>query len=271
MSKTIIDSKNRWYDLNIKEIIQYRELLWTLTYRDIRVKYAHTAIGFVWAFLNPIMSLLIMSFVFGVVARVNTNGIPHILFTLSGLIGWTYFATVMADAGNSIIASQSMVTKVYFPRLIIPLSKAISGLIDLSITLLCLAVLFLWYGFVPSANVIYFPLFLLYAILIGVSAGIWMSALTIRFRDFQYITPIVLRVGMYATPVAFPSNLVPEKFQIIFFLNPVAGAVEGLRWSLLGGTELSPYIFVSVGFVFLLFISGLYYFRKVEKVIADII
>jgi len=263
------DKRKRFPDW--KEINTYRELMWTLTYRDFRVKYAQTALGFLWAILNPLFTLVILSFVFGTVAKVDTGDVPHILYTIAGLCGWTYFASVLSTAGQSLIASQNMIKKIYFPRLIIPFSKAITGLIDLIVVFVILAILMAIYGFAPSPNLIYLPLFVLMALLAGLTAGIWASALTIRYRDFKQIIPVILRLGMYVTPIAYPASAVPEKFKLLFFINPMAGVVEGMRWSIIGGPLPQLELYISFGIVLFFFITGLMYFTKIEKVMVDII
>jgi len=275
MAKTIIEPTSG-IKLNIGEVIRYRELLWTLTYRDIRVKYAQTAVGFAWAIANPLFTLIILSFVFGTVANVQVEGldgkvVPHIIYTIAGLCGWQYFSEVLSQAGSSIIGAQNMVKKIYFPRLVIPLSKALTAFIDFAVVLIIMVVCMTIYQFPPSPNIIFFPLFFLTAVVSGLTAGIWMSALTIRFRDFQHITPMLLRVGMYATPIAYPASAVPNKYQLLFYLNPMAGVVEGMRWCIIGGTPLNTYAYVSFAGIFILFILGLFYFRRVERVMADIL
>jgi lipopolysaccharide transport system permease protein len=277
MRKIIIEPYSNPLKINFSELFAYRELLWALAYRDLRVRYAQTFIGFLWAFMNPLLSLLILTFVFGVVAKVDIGTgydgqvIPHLLYTIVGLAGWTYFSEVFAQAGMSIINAQQMVQKIYFPRLVIPLSKAITGLVDLGVNILLIAILMLFFSYTPSPNIIFLPLFIMMAIISGLAAGIWMSALTIRFRDFQYITPMLLRIGMFITPISYPSSAVPENFRALFYLNPVAGIVEGLRWSLLGGTALNPYIYISFAVIFVFLLLGIIYFNKVEKVMPDII
>lgn len=267
----IIEANKRRIFPNWKEINSYRELMWTLTYRDFRVKYAQTALGFLWAILNPLFTLVILSFIFGTVAKVDTGDVPHIIYTIAGLCGWTYFASVLSTAGQSLISSQNMIKKIYFPRLVIPFSKAITGLIDLAIVFLIMAILMLIYKFKPSANLIYLPIFVIMALLAGLAAGIWASALTIRYRDFKQIIPVTLRLGMYITPIAFPASAVPEKFKILFFLNPMAGVVEGMRWSLIGGPLPQLELYISFSIVIILFFTGLIYFTKIEKVMVDII
>jgi lipopolysaccharide transport system permease protein len=271
MSKTIIEASKNPFKIDFSELYRFRELLWILAYRDFRVKYAQTFIGFLWAFINPIFTLLILSFVFGVVAKVDTGTTPHILYTLAGLVGWTYFSTLVSEAGNSIIGAQQMVQKIYFPRLIIPLSKALNGFIDFGITLFCMFVLMVIYQFPPAKSIIFLPLFILIAVISGLTGGIWMSALTVRYRDFRFITPFLLRLGMYATPIAFPASEVPEKYQLLFYLNPMAGVVEGIRWSIIGGQPPHPFAYVSFGVILVLFFMGILYFHKVEKVMADIL
>jgi len=255
----------------VVEIWEYRELLLMLAWRDFRVKYAQSFLGFIWALINPIITLVVLSFIFGTVAKVDTMGIPHSLYTLAGLCGWTFFASLAADSGRSVLNAQEMIKKIYFPRLVLPLSKTFTSLIDFGIVLLCLAVLMVIYQYPPTIQLIWLPFFVFLAILAGIASGIWVSALTIRFRDFQHVMPLVLRIGMYATPVAFPASAVPEKYQFLFFLNPLAGVVEGMRWSLLGTSEFPPYIWLSLGILLLLFISGWIYFSRMERVIADII
>lgn len=273
VEQLIIEPKKKIFSLNLREVWQYRELLWTLTYRDFRTKYAQTAIGFVWALINPIFSIIILTFVFGTVAKVGTgdSNVPHVLYTTVGMCGWTYFAAVFGEAGGSIIGAQGMVKKIYFPRLIIPLSKAITAFIDLAVVFLCITILMLYYNVVPSNNIIYLPFFVLMAIMAGLTGGIWMSAMTVRFRDFVHITPMLLRIGMYATPIAFPASAVPDKYQLFFYMNPIAGVVEGIRWCILGGTSPGQYVYISFVIVLLLFIAGIFYFNKVQRKMADIL
>lgn len=269
--KIVISSKGQTLRSKIKEIFEYRELLWMLAWRDFRVKYAQSFLGFTWAFINPIATLVILTFIFGTVAKVDTGGIPHPIYSLAGLCGWTFFASLASDAGRSILSAQAMIKKIYFPRLIIPLSKMFTSLIDFGIVLFCMLVLMIFYQYPLTPQIIWLPFFTFLAILAGVSSGIWISALTIRFRDFQHVMPLVLRLGMYATPVAFPASAVPAKYQLLFFLNPLAGVVEGMRWSLLGTNEFPPYTWLSLGVLLILFVSGWVYFNRMEQVIADII
>ncbi|MEE9438641.1 MAG: ABC transporter permease [Saprospiraceae bacterium] len=269
--QTIIEAGQKSWFPNFKELWNYRQLLFSLAWRDVRVKYAQTYIGLLWAFINPVFNLIILSFVFGIVAKVDTEGVPHLLFTIAGLSAWTYFSTLLSEAGNSIVGAQGMIKKIYFPRLVIPLSKALSGLVDFGVTLLCLLVIMLYYGVLPGANIIWLPLFLILALMSGLAGGIFVSALTARFRDFSFVVPMLVRVGMYATPIAYSASLVPEKYKFLYFLNPMAGIVEGFRWSLLGTGSPEPYMLYSIGLMILIFVFSLFFFAKVEKVMADIL
>ena len=271
MEKTIINAENKSWFPDFGELYRYRQLLFSLAWRDIRVKYAQTYIGLLWAFINPIFNLIVLSFVFGVVANVETNGVPHVLFTIASLSAWTYFSTLFSEAGNSIVGAQSMIKKIYFPRLVIPLSKALSGLVDFGITLICLLAIMIYYGVLPGPNAIYLPFFILLALISGIVGGVFISALSSRFRDFTFIVPMVVRLGLFITPVAYSSTSIPEKYKLVYFLNPMAGVVEGFRWSLLGTEPPDPYMFYSIGILFILSIVGFVYFAKVERVMADIL
>lgn len=275
MPKTIIDANKSILSLDIKELFQYKDLFYTLSYRDFRVKYAQTFLGFVWAFIQPFMTLVVFSLVFNQGLQVDTGSVPYVVFAACGLAAWTYFSTVMSEAGSSIIGAQGMVQKIYFPRLVIPLSKAMVGLIDFGIALLVIFGLMAFYRFDPSPNIIFFPLFLGLAIIASLGVGIWLSALTIRFRDLHNIVPFLVRFGMFFTPVAYPSSLllnrIPDWALIIYYLNPIAGIIDGFRWSILGTEAPNTMAYISFGVVILLFISSLFYFKKVERTIADIV
>ena len=274
-NKTVVDAKDTGIKLNIKELFFYKDLFFVLAYKDLRVRYAQTFLGLLWAIIQPLTTLLIVSVVFGRFVKVDTGGVPYPVFAIIGVSLWTYFSFVLSQSGNSIIGAQDMVKKIYFPRLIIPLSKAIVGLVDFSVALVLLVILFLYYGIVPSGNIVFLPVFLLLTIISSLAVGIWLSALTIRFRDFQYVVPFMVQFGLYVTPIAYPTDVVvknlPSWATALFYLNPMAGIVEGFRWCLLGGETPSGYFWLSIVFVFVLFISGVFYFKKIEKTMADII
>lgn len=274
MSKLIIDASKKSIVPNIKELIRYKDLFWTLSWRDFKVRYAQTTIGLVWAILQPIVTIAILSIVFGRFVGVKTD-VPYLLYNVSGMAIWTYFAFVLSNSGNSIIAAQGMIKKIYFPRLIIPLSKAVVGLIDLVIVLVILIVLMFYYKVVPSANIWAAPLFILLSMIASLGAGIWLSALTVRFRDFQHVLPFIVQIGLYVTPIAYPAEFamksLPSWAAQIYFLNPMAGVIQGFRWSLFGGHAPDGYFYISVVMVFVIFITSLFYFRKVEDEMADLV
>jgi lipopolysaccharide transport system permease protein len=274
MSEKIIVSNKKQLFPDFNEIIRYKDLFFTLAWRDFRVRYAQTTIGLLWALLQPVITLLILTLVFGTFIAVKTP-VPHLLFTLAGMSIWTYFSYVMTNAGSSIISSQDMIKKIYFPRIIIPFSKALVGLIDFSITLLLLVILMIYYGISPTMNVLFAPLFLVLGILAALGMGIWLSALTVRYRDFQHVVPFLVQIGLYLTPIAYPSEYatihLPKWAASLYYLNPMAGIVQGFRWSLFGGTPPNEFIWITVLSVLVLFISGLLFFKRIEDEMADLV
>ncbi len=269
--KTTITASRRW-SINLKEIFNYRELLWMLAYRDYRVRYAHTVLGFGWAFLQPFLTLIIFIVVFNKAAKIETGTIPYPVFAMTGMWAWSYFSYVMTQAGQSILGAQALITKLYFPRLIIPVSKSIVGFIDFIVAFVMLAVLMIYYHVTPSLNIIALPVCILAVVLLSVSVGILFSALTIRFRDVQYVIPFMVQIGLYITPVAYPSSLIPEAYKTFYYLNPMAAIIDSFRWSLLDAPlPDTRYLLFSAAITLLLLVSGVYYFRRVERVMADII
>ena len=271
-NKKIIDASSKKVFPDLKEIFRYKDLFYTLTWRDFRVRYAQTTIGFLWAILQPVVTLLILTLVFGRFVGVKTE-VPHILFTVAGMSIWSYFSYVMTNSGSSIIASQGMVKKIYFPRLIIPLSKAIVGFIDFGISLLIMVVLMIYFGITPSSNIWFAPLFIIMGIVAALGVGIWLSALTVRYRDFQHVVPFIVQIGLYITPIAYPAEFavkqLPEWAATIYYLNPMAGVVQGFRWSVFGNEAPGDLLYVSIGIIVLIFISGMAYFSKVEDEMSD--
>lgn len=257
----------------ITEIYHYRELLLVLSARDLKIRYAQTSIGFAWAVINPILQILVLSFIFGSIAKVGTGPkkLPHIIFTSIGMCGWSFFANIFSSAGQSIIASQQMIKKVYFPRLIIPISKTLSSLVDLVIMVFLVIILVAFYELPISKNIVYLPIFLFLAMLAGLTGGLFISALSIRYRDLIHISPLLLMLGMYLTPISFPSSIVPDKYQFIFHLNPMVGVVEGIRWCFVGGNSLDTYLLLSTTTIILFFLLSILYFTHIERKIADII
>ena len=273
--RTVVDSTQKGLSLGIRELIRYKDLFLILAYRDFRVRYAQTYLGFVWAFIQPALTLLILTLVFGKAAKVDTGDIPYPVFAIVGMSAWTYFAFVMSQSGNSIVGAQGMIKKIYFPRLVIPLAKSLVGIVEFTITFLFVIIILLVYQQPISANIILLPVFLIINVFCALSVGVWLSALTVRYRDFQHVIPFAVQFGLYSTPVGYPSSLVvdnvPEWVKIVYFLNPMAGVVEGFRYCVLNTGSVSYYSLISFGVVLILLVSGLFYFKKVEKVMADIV
>ena len=259
------------YWRKIKECWQYRDLLRMLSYRDMRVRYAQTMLGMAWAVINPVVSVLLLYFVFGVVINVDTQGVPPLLFSMAGICSWNYFSRVVGEAGSSVIGAQSLVKKVYFPRLIIPLSKSLAALIDLFIVFVILGAMMIYYNVPLHWQSLMIIPFTLMAIFAGIAFGVWVAALTIRFRDFTHILPLVLRIGMFLSPIAFGATLVPPSYKWAFNLNPLTGIIEGFRWALFN-TPLDPSaVWSSIVVILIIMISGIWYFLKMDQYIADII
>ncbi len=275
MARIVVDANKSSFSLNLKELLAYRDLFAILAYRDFRVRYAQTFLGLTWAVIQPLATLVIFTLVFGRFVRVDTGSIPYPVFALCGMVAWTYFSFVMNQSGNSIIVAQDMVKKIYFPRLIIPLSKAVVGLVDLAIALLLLTLLVIIYDVPVSSRIVILPLFLGLLIICALAVGIWLSALSIRFRDFQHVTPFLVQIGLYVTPIAYPGEVVIGSLSdtgvFLFYLNPMAGIVEGFRWSIFGEGTMHDTSLISFAMVIVLFVTGLYYFKRVERVMADIV
>jgi homopolymeric O-antigen transport system permease protein len=267
-----IEPAKRWTSIDFKELWEYRELLYFLTWRDIKVRYKQTVLGAAWAIIQPLFMMVVFSLFFGKLAKVPSDGIPYPVFTFCGLLPWQFFSTAVADSSNSLVGNQHLITKVYFPRLVIPISAVLRGVVDFSIAFVILLVLMLLYGIVPGWNIIVLPGFVLFAICTALAVGLWLSALSVKYRDVRYLINFLVQFWLFATPVAYPSSLVPEKWRAIYGLNPMAGVVEGFRWALLGkSSALGAILWVSMAVVAIVLVGGLYYFRRMEQEFADII
>lgn len=270
--ETIIENKK---GLNlgerINEIRSYRELIWALAWRDFRVKYAQTLLGVLWAVIEPLATAVLLSIVFNRIARANTFGVDPILFGLTGMIAWNYFSNVVQQGSESLIMAQNMIKKIYFPRIIIPASKAVAALPDMLVALIFTMVFYLatWKGF--GISLLMLPVFLFLSLISALSLGIWFSALNIRYRDFRHVMPFLTRMGLFITPIAYTTADIPEDLRWLFFLNPMAGIIEGIRWSMFGLPLDIPYFALSMAVMSLLLIVGFYYFNRLEKNIADVI
>lgn len=261
-----------WVSLGLGQLWVYRELLYFLIWRDVKVRYKQTALGVAWAILQPLLTMLVFSLFFGRLARVASDGLPYSLFCFTALVPWTFFANGLTQSSNSLVGSANLITKVYFPRLSIPIASVTAGLVDLALGLVVLAGMMVYHGVAPNANIIWLPLFLLLALVTCLGAGLWLSALNVQFRDVRFAVPFLTQLWMFATPVAYPSSLLSEPWRTLFGLNPMTGVVEGLRWALLDTqTAPGPTIAVSSAAAMVLLVSGAYWFRRMEKTFADLV
>lgn len=259
------------YFRRLKECWRYLDLLRMLSYRDVRVRYAQTYLGLTWAVINPVISVLLLYFVFGVVVKVDTQGIPPLAFTMAGLYSWNYFSRVVGEAGGSIIGSQSLVKKIYFPRLIIPVSKAISAIMDMGIVFLLLIGMIIVYHLPLRWHMLFIIPISILTILSCVAFGVWVASLTIRFRDFGHILPLILRIGMFLSPIAYGSSLVPHAYRLAFNLNPLTGIIESFRWALFDSPFDPLAIWLSILITMITLVGGIWYFLRMDQYIADII
>ncbi|HEY5370735.1 MAG TPA: ABC transporter permease [Hanamia sp.] len=260
--------KNYWNDL-----WRFRELFLFMAWRDILVRYKQTAIGLAWSIIRPILTMIVFTVVFGRIAKLPSEGVPYPILVFSALLPWQFFSNSFADAGSSLVSNSNMLTKIYFPRLIIPISTVIVNLVDFFISFLILIVLMIWYDFVPSWAILGVPLFLFLAFIVSLSAGLYIAALNVKYRDFKYIVPFVVQFGLLVSPVGFSSSIVPPKWKLLYSLNPMVGIIDGFRWAILGGKNhiYWPGMFLSIGITILILILSVRYFRKMEKTFADII
>ena len=267
-----ITPPSRWWAIPFGELWSYRELLYFFVWRDIKIRYKQTAIGAAWAVLQPLLTMLVFSLFFGRLAHIPSDGLPYPIFYYSALLPWMYFAAALQNATNTIVENQRLITKVYFPRLALPLSAVLSGLVDFGVSFLMFVVLMVYYGVRPGAAILWLPVFLLLAILTALAVGLWLSALNAIYRDVRYVLPFLVQFWMFASPVVYASSLVPVKWRWLYGLNPMAGVIEGFRWSLTGrGDPPGRLIYISAGMVVVLLLSGVGYFQKMETTVADVV
>jgi len=269
-STIVIRPSRGWVSLDLRDLWRYRELLYFLTWRDIKVRYKQTIFGAAWAILQPFFTMIVFSVFFGRLVRVPSDGIPYPIFAYSGLLPWQLFSQAVTRSGNSLVSNRHLITKIYFPRLAIPISAVLPGLVDFGIAFVVLLVMMVYYHIAPTVALLTLPFFLLLAVAAALGVGLWLSALNLKYRDVGYTIPFLTQFWLFATPVLYPSSLIPEKWQALYGLNPMAGVVEGFRWALLGKAPPGPFLAISVGAVMLLLIGGLYYFRRMEKTFADV-
>lgn len=256
-----------------KDLWRYRELFYFLAWRDILVRYKQTAIGIAWALIRPLLTTIVFVFVFGKLAKLPSDGVPYAVLVFAALLPWQFFANAFVEAGNSLISNANMISKVYFPRLVVPASAVIVGLVDFLISGVMLAGLMLWYDVAPDWRIMTLPLFLAIAVVAAMGAGLWIAALNVKYRDFRYIVPFVVQFGLYASPVGFSSAIVPEQWRLLYSLNPMVGVIDGFRWAILGGENhlYWPGMVLSIVLLLVTTITGVLYFRKLEKSFADVI
>jgi lipopolysaccharide transport system permease protein len=268
-----IEPSKGWVSLKLNELWEYRELLFFLTWRDIKVRYKQTVLGAAWAIIQPFMTMIVFSLFFGGLAEIPSDGLPYPIWSYAALVPWTFFASGLTMSANSLVGSANLIKKVYFPRLVIPIATVMSGAVDFVLAFIVLLGMMLFFGIVPTANVIFLPLFLLLAFVTSLGVGLWLSAMNVQFRDIRYTVPFLTQFWLFITPIAYPSSLIEnDLLRAAYGINPMAGVVEGFRWALLGtDTAPGPVILVSTLAAVLLFVSGLFYFRRMEKSFADVV
>ncbi len=272
----VIEPRRGWASLQLGDVWHYRELLLFLAWRDVKVRYKQTALGVAWVLLQPLIAVVIFSLIFGLLLQVPSGEVPYPLFAYAALVPWTFFAGALTRSSTSLVLSANLITKVYFPRLIVPTSAVMAGLVDLGVAFLVYILLMVFYGFTPSPAIIFLPLFVLLATVTALAFGLWLSALNVRYRDINYIVPFMVQIWMYMTPVIYGIELIPERYRFLFALNPMTAVVEGFRWALLGSGvpvfQTSGWLYgLSLIVLAVVFISGLIYFRTTERTFADIV
>jgi lipopolysaccharide transport system permease protein len=271
MSEISIESgsveREYWHDL-----WRYRELLYFLAWRDILVRYKQTVIGIFWALIRPMLTMAILTVVFGRIAQMPSNGIPYPILVFTGMLPWQFFATAFSESSNSVVLNSGMISKVYFPRIVIPMSSVITSMVDFVISFAIMMLILFYYQYNPNIKAVFLPLFIILVFATAFGAGLWVSALMVRYRDFKYIIPFIIQFGLYISPVGFSSSVIPEKWNLIYILNPMVGIIDGFRWAILNDYPIQiASLISSVLSVTLIILSGIWYFRKTEKEFADII
>ncbi len=268
-----IEPSKGWVSLKLQELWEYRELLYFLTWRDIKVRYKQTVLGAAWAIIQPFFTMVVFSLFFGRLAKIPSDGVPYPIFSYAALVPWTFFATGLSQSSNSLVGSANLIKKIYFPRLVVPISSVLAPAVDFVLAFVVLLGMMLVYGITPTANVIWLPLLLLLAFVTSLGTGLWLSAMNVQFRDVKYTIPFLTQFWMFATPIAYPSSLIEnDLLRAVYGLNPMTGVIEGFRWALLDtNTAPGPLLAVSVVAALALLVSGAFYFRRMEKTFADVV
>jgi len=270
---SVIRPSKGWVALRLGDLWKYRELVYFLIWRDVKVRYKQAALGVAWAIIQPVMTMVIFSIIFGGLAKLPTDGgVPYPIFSYVALLPWQLFANALQKSGISLVGNANLITKIYFPRLVIPFSAVVSGLVDFGISFLVLAGLMVYYKIPLTINVLWLPLLILLAMVTALAVGLWLSALNVQYRDVQHMIPFLITVWMYASPVVYSATLIPEGiWQVVYALNPMTGVIQGFRWALLGNEPPELTLIVSSAVVLVLLVSGLYFFRRMERTFADIV
>jgi len=267
-----IEPSKGWVPLKMRDLWEYRELVYFLVWRNVKIRYKQTALGASWAIIQPFMTMLVFSLFFGRLAKVPSDNVPYPIFSFAGLVPWTFFANSLSLASNSLIGSAHLITKVYFPRLAIPIATVLSGVVDFAVAFLMLLVMMMYYGITPMWRMLWLPLFLLLTLVTALGVSLWLSALSVEYRDVQHVMPFILQFWLFATPIAYSSSLLSEPWRTVYGLNPMVGVVEGFRWALLGtNTAPGPIIIVSSLAALIVLVGGAFYFRRMERTFADIV
>ena len=272
MNELIIEAgrteRRYWHDL-----WRYRELFYFLAWRDLLVRYKQTVVGIAWSLIRPFLTMVVLTVVFGKFGKMPSGGVPYPILVFCGMLPWQFFSTALSESGNSLVSNSNLISKVYFPRLIVPASSVITSFVDFLISAAFLVVLMVWYQFLPSAHWVFLPGFVLLAFAASLGAGLWMAALMVEYRDFRFIVPFIVQFGLYISPVGFDTSVVPERWRLLYSLNPMVGVIDGFRWAILGGQRVIdlPGLVASMVGVALLVITGIWYFRRTERTFADVI
>jgi lipopolysaccharide transport system permease protein len=267
-----IGASRGWVSLKLRELWEYRELLYFLMWRDIKVRYKQTVLGAAWAIIQPLFTMVVFSLFFGQLGKMPSDGIPYPIFSFAALVPWTFFANGLNQSSNSLVGSSNLITKVYFPRLVVPLAAVLSGVVDFAVSFAVLLGMMFFFGIVPTLNFLWVPLLLVLAFIASLGVGLWFSALNVEFRDVRYLITFVTQLWLFATPIAYPSSMLPQPWRTLYGLNPMAGVVEGFRWALLGtNTAPGPIIAVSSTVAIIVLITGAFYFRRMERTFADLV
>lgn len=269
---TYLKPSKGWLSIDFKELWRFREVIYFLTWRDIKVRYKQAVLGVAWALLQPLMTVLIFTVVFGILLQTPSQGLPYPLFAISALLPWQLFSNALHRSSISLVINSNLITKIYFPRLAIPLSAVFAALVDFGVSFIVLIAMMIYYRFMPGWSILWLPVIILFALITALAVGLWLAALNVQYRDVQHMVPFIIQLWMYASPIVYPIEIIPEGiWRTLYGLNPMVGVIQSYRWALLGGDQPDATMLISIVVVILLLVGGLYYFRRLEKLFADIV